>query len=302
MLQVDPAPELWRKQLELSAAAVANGAQVYPQVAGRPFGILIGHATSHAFVDRPSYQALAGLPWAEKMAALRDPETKRRILADAIDRADPMAAYVRSRFDKMFVLGDPPDYEPGPERSVTALAAAAGRDPEEFLYDLLLEDDGQQFLLFPLLNYSDGIADPIREMILHPQAAMGLSDGGAHCGVISDASLPTSMLTFWARDRQRGERLPLELVVRRMTSDTARLYGLGDRGLIAPGYKADLNLVDFDRLQLRHPQLVRDLPAGGRRLIQRADGYVATVNAGEVIFEHGEETGARPGRLVRGAR
>jgi N-acyl-D-aspartate/D-glutamate deacylase len=302
MLQVDAAPDLWRKQLDLSAAAVATGAQVYPQVAGRPFGILQSHLTSHAFVDRPSYRAIAGLPWDERLAALRDPETKRRILADVVERSDPMAAYVRSRYDKMFLLGDPPDYEPGPEKSVAAMAAAAGREPEDLLYDLLLEGDGQQFLLFPLLNYSDGDAEPIREMILHPQAAMGLSDGGAHCGVICDASLPTSMLTFWARDRHRGERLPLELVVRRMTSDTARLYGLGDRGVIAPGAKADLNLIDFDRLQLRRPQLVRDLPAGGRRLIQRADGYVATVNAGEVIFEHGEETGARPGRLVRGAR
>jgi N-acyl-D-aspartate/D-glutamate deacylase len=302
MLQVDAAPDLWRKLLDLSAVAAAHGARVYPQVAGRPFGILLGHATSHAFVDRPSYRALAELPWAQRIAALRDPETKRTILADVVERSDPMAAYVRSRYDKMFLLGDPPDYEPGPERSVAALAAAAGRDPEDVLYDLLLERDGEQFLLFPLLNYSHGDAEPIREMLLHPQAAVGLSDGGAHCGVICDASMPTSMLTFWARDRRRGEGLPLELVVRRMTSDTARLYGLGDRGVVAPGAKADLNLIDFDRLELRQPVLVRDLPAGGRRLVQRADGYVATINAGQVTFEHGEDTGARPGRLVRGAR
>ena len=170
------------------------------------------------------------------------------------------------------------------------------------MYDLLLGDDGRVLLMHALLGYSYGNLDDMREMILHPNAALGLSDGGAHCGAICDASIPTFMLTHWARDRARGERLPLELVVQKQSRDTARLYGLGDRGVVAPGYRADLNVIDFDALSLALPQLVHDLPGGARRLVQRADGYVATYVAGEQTWANGEDTGARPGRLVRGAR
>jgi N-acyl-D-aspartate/D-glutamate deacylase len=199
-------------------------------------------------------------------------------------------------------MGEPPDYEPTADRSVAAIAEREGRPAEDVLYDLMLEHDGRNLLMFALLGYSHGSLDDMREMLLHPNAALGLSDGGAHCGVICDASIPTFMLTHWARARERGERLPLEWAVAKMTRDTARLYGLGDRGVLAPGYRADLNLIDFDTLQLRLPELVFDLPGDARRLVQRADGYVSTFVAGEETFAGGEETGARPGRLVRGAR
>jgi N-acyl-D-aspartate/D-glutamate deacylase len=172
----------------------------------------------------------------------------------------------------------------------------------ELLYDLLLEDDGKAMLLLPILNYAQNDLGPIREMLTHPRAVLGLGDGGAHCGFICDASLPTTMLSHWARDRSRGEGLPLEQVVRLMTHNTARLYGLNDRGVIAPGRRADLNLIDFDRIANRRPEVVFDLPAGGRRVLQKADGYLATFVAGSQTFADGEHTGELPGRLVRAAR
>jgi N-acyl-D-aspartate/D-glutamate deacylase len=199
-------------------------------------------------------------------------------------------------------MGEPPDYEPTADMTVEAIAAREGRPATEVLYDLLLGHDGRELLMFALLGYSYGSLDDMREMLLHPNTALGLSDGGAHCGVMCDASNPTFMLTHWSRDRSRGERLPLELAVQKMTRDTARLYGLGDRGVLAPGFKGDLNVVDYDGLQLALPEMVHDLPGGARRLIQRADGYVATVVSGEVTLARGEDTGARPGRLLRGAR
>jgi N-acyl-D-aspartate/D-glutamate deacylase len=207
-----------------------------------------------------------------------------------------------SSFHKLFPLGEPLDYEPSEEQSIAGIARAEGRSPEEVLYDRMLDRDGRELLLFPLLNYSDGNCDAIYEMIHHPRAALGLGDGGAHCGIICDASIPTFMLSHWVRDRKRGPRIPVELAVRRMTSDTARLYGLHDRGLVRPGYRADLNLIDLDRVALDRPEMVFDLPAGGRRLVQRARGYVATLVRGEVTLRGGEPTGALPGRLIRGAR
>ena len=299
LLQVDAAPDLWRELFDISVGAVGAGAQVYPQVAGRPFGLLVGLQTTHAFLDRPSYRAIADRPLAERVAAMRDPGFRARLLAEQPEGRNAFASFVRSSFDKMFVLGDPVDYEPGPERSVAGIAAAEGRTPEEVLYDALLADDGRAFLVFPLLNYSEGNADAIREMLLHPQGALGLGDGGAHCGIICDASIPTFMLTHWVRDRTRGPRLPIEYVVRKMTQDTARLYGIPDRGVVRPGSKADLNLIDLPRLHLGVPRLAHDLPAGGRRLLQHAEGYVDTIVSGEVVVHEGEDTGSRPGRLVR---
>ncbi len=201
-----------------------------------------------------------------------------------------------------FVLGSPPEYEPGPERSLAGIAAATGRPATAIAYDAMLEDDGFGLLYVPILNYSDGNLDAAREMLLHPRAASGLGDGGAHCGVICDASQPTFMLTHWTRDRVRGERLPLEWIVKKQTHDTARLYGLGDRGTLEPGALADINLIDYERLELGNPRVVDDLPAGGRRLLQGATGYVETIKSGVTTFADGEETGARPGGLLRGAR
>ena len=211
-----------------------------------------------------------------------------------------MTLYLLTNFAKYFPLGDPPDYEPAREISVAARAEREGRTPAEVTYDVMLERDGRELLYMPFANYTEYNLDALREMLLDPATALGLSDGGAHCGLICDASMPTYMLTHWVRDRNRGERLPIEMIVKRQTSDTARFYGLSDRGVLAPGMKADVNVIDFDALRLHAPQMVFDLPAGGRRLIQRADGYKYTVVSGEVTFEDGEATDAMPGKLIRG--
>jgi N-acyl-D-amino-acid deacylase len=301
MLQVDAAPELWRELFALSEEAAAEGAQIWPQVAGRPFGLLMGFQTEfNLFAERPTYKKLAALPFEERMARLREPEIRRAILSEEVTLEDPLAAYVYSAFHKVFKLGSPPNYEPPESESVAAIAAARGIDTGELLYDWMLENDGRELLFFPLLNYSQGSCDPIYEMMQHPRAVLGLGDGGAHCGVICDASIPTFMLTHWVRDRSRGARLPVEFAIRRMTRDTARLYGLEDRGTLEPGMKADVNLIDLETLALDLPQMVFDLPAGARRLLQKARGYVATLVAGEVVMLGGEATEARPGRLVRG--
>jgi N-acyl-D-aspartate/D-glutamate deacylase len=205
-------------------------------------------------------------------------------------------------YDRTFVLGNPPDYEPGPERSLGGLAAARGVSPLEVAYDEMARDGGQGLLYIPILNYATGDLDHVREMMLHPQSLLGLADGGAHTGTICDASMPTFMLTHWTRDRSRGERLPLEYVVKKQTHDTARLYGMSDRGTVEPGALADFNLIDYEGLSLGVPYVEADLPAGGRRLLQKASGYVATIKAGTVTFEQGAATGELPGRLVRGAR
>ncbi len=303
MLQVDAAPQLWRELLEISTEAVEEGAQIYPQIAGRPFGMLIGFQTEyHPFAERAAYKEIAGLPLEERIALLREPERRAKIIGERIEYDDPMQAYVNSSFNKLFPMGEPPNYEPSPDESVAAIAEREGVSPEAKLYDLMLEHDGRELLLFPLLNYSEFTCDPIYEMIHHPRAVLGLGDGGAHCGIICDASIPTFMLAHWVRDRTRGKRIPVELVVKRMTRDTAELYELNDRGTIAPGMKADLNVIDLDAVQLKLPEMVYDLPAGGRRLIQRAEGYRATIVSGEVNMRDGEPTDARPGHLVRGAQ
>jgi len=192
------------------------------------------------------------------------------------------------------------DYEPPPSQSVGAMSAAAAIPPAEMVYDMLMENDGRGYVYFPVLNYTNCNFDHIREMMNHPATILSLSDGGAHCGVICDASFPTFMLTHWVRDRSRGEKMPLEKVVRMQTHDTAALYGLHDRGTLAPGMKADLNLIDFENLKITAPHMVFDLPANGRRLIQKAEGYRATIVSGKVTFENGEPTGEMPGKLIRG--
>jgi N-acyl-D-aspartate/D-glutamate deacylase len=227
---------------------------------------------------------------------------RRKILADTPSEAEitKLAQFrqvVTQRFDKFFVMGNPPDYEPGPEKSVAAIAAREGRTPEEVAYDYMLEDG--QYLYFPVVNYVTGDHEPIREMLNDPACLLGLSDGGAHCTSIIDAGLPSYMLAHWGRDRARGPRLPLELLVKRQTSETADFFGLHDRGRLAPGLRADVNLIDFEALRLHKPELVHDMPAQGRRFIQRVDGYRATLVAGTPIFEQGAHTGAMPGKLVR---
>lgn len=302
LTQVDFWPERWRELLEGIERANADGVRMAAQVAARPVGLLFGlEGSLHPFVQRPTYRRLAGLPLPERVAAMRRPEVRRAILEEEPEGRG-MFGFAGASYTKLFELGDPPDYEPAPEASVAAAAARLGQDPEELAYDLLLEHDGRSLLYYPALNYSDGDLEPAREMLVHPFTVPGLGDGGAHCGVICDASFPVYLLTHWARDRTRGERLPLPLLVKAQARDTAELVGLGDRGLLAPGKKADLNLVDFEHLRLHPPRIVHDLPAGGRRLVQEAEGFVATVVSGQVVTEDGEPTGALPGRLVRGAR
>ncbi len=307
LLQVPAAPDLWRELMDESLRAADCGAELYPQVAGRPFGLLVGWQTSHPFSRRPTYRSLEHLHIDERVERLRDPAVRAAILSEADGErrggmAEGVGALVATMLEKMYVLGSPPDYEPTPDRSIGAIAAAAGVDLGAAAYDAFCEEGGRALLMVPLFNYVEGSHDVIREQLTHPRAVLGLSDGGAHCGLICDASMPTTMISHWTRDRCRGERLPLEWVVRKQTQDTAALFGLGDRGVVAPGKRADLNVIDHPSVNLRTPQLVHDLPAGGRRLLQHADGYTATVVAGVQTRSHGTDTGARPGRLLRGRR
>jgi N-acyl-D-amino-acid deacylase len=304
LLQADDDPELWRKQLAASLEACAEGARLFPQIAGRPTGILSGHHTTLClFSEFPAYMELRARcgSTAELATALADPEVRGSIVSWTPSSPAQANAMARA-YERTFILGDPPDYEPGPERSLAGTAAASGRSPLEVAYDEMARGGGQGLLYIPILNYATGDLDHVREMMLHPQGLLGLADGGAHTGTICDASMPTFMLTHWTRDRSRGDLLPLEYVVQKQTRDTARLYGLADRGTVEPGALADFNLIDYDALTLGAPFVTNDLPAGGRRLLQKASGYVATIKAGTVTFEHGEPTGALPGRLVRGAR
>ena len=304
LIQVDDAPDLWRELMDESLDAVADGAELWPQVAGRPTGLLSGHFTTYSLFDMvPAYQQLKArdLSPAELVEALRDPQVRASVVSWEPPDAET-AERMNRAYGRTYVLGQPPEYEPGPERSLEVLAAEAGVSPLEVGYDAMLEDEGRGLLYVPILNYANGHLDPVREMMLHPRAALGLADGGAHCGVICDASMPTFMLTHWTRDRSRGDHLPIEWVVKKQTHDTARLYGMRDRGTIEPGMLADLNVIDYERLQLGNPIVTADLPAGGRRLLQQAEGYTATIKSGVVTFENGVDTGERPGRLVRGAR
>ncbi|MGB1653681.1 MAG: N-acyl-D-amino-acid deacylase family protein [Acidimicrobiales bacterium] len=307
MLQVSSAPDLWKELLQASIDAIDQGADIHPQVAGRPFGVLVGWETGHPFLLRPSYRAIADLPLAERVVELRKPEVRAAILGEADIESggsliEGLAGLAASMLDNIFILGDPPDYEPTADRSIAAIALAQGVEPLEAAYDAFCAEDGRALLMLPLLNYADGDHEAIRAQLTHPRSISGLSDGGAHCGIICDASLPTTMLTHWTRDRTRGELLPLEWIVKKQTQDTAELYGLSDRGSLEVGKRADVNIIDYGALRLLTPEMIYDLPAGGRRLVQRCEGYVATIVAGEVTRRDGVDTGARPGRLVRGRR
>ncbi|CAM9484986.1 unnamed protein product [Phaeothamnion confervicola] len=300
LIQFDQRPDGWRQLLDRIEGAANDGLQMKGQVAARPICLLLGlQATMNPFSTHPSYCGIADLPLAERVARLRDPALRAQILSEKAS-GNPMIAGLLNSMHKIFPLGEQPDYEPPVERSIKALAEARGMEPSALAYDMMLENDGQGLLYAPLANYTANNLDVVREMILSPHTAFGLGDGGAHCSVICDASFPTTHLTHWGRDRTRGERLPLEYLVKRQTQDTARLVGLLDRGVIAPGMKADLNVIDFDNLTLGAPHIVFDLPAGGKRLIQKASGYKYTIVSGEVTFRDGESTGALPGRLLRG--
>jgi N-acyl-D-aspartate/D-glutamate deacylase len=300
-------PDQWRRLLAECERDAAEGGHLTPQVAQRPAGLLLGfEGTAHPFMFSPQWGALAALPPEERLARLARPEVREALLSSQLDPASlglpAAAALVATGWHTMFPLGDPPDYEPGPEQSVAAIAAREGREPRDVAYDVLLQRGGRGLLYLPLLGYAGGDLEAIREMMVHPQSVFGLSDGGAHCGIICDASMPTFILTHWVRDRSRGERIPLEMAVERQTRRTAAFYGLADRGVIAPGMKADVNVIDLEGLHIHAPEMVYDLPGGGRRLVQRIDGYRHTVQGGRVTWEDGEPTGVLPGRLVRGPK
>jgi N-acyl-D-aspartate/D-glutamate deacylase len=298
--QTDFSPKTWEKGLAELLAARERGAPLFAQAAGRAIGIVMGwRGTAHPFALHPTWKRFAARPWPEVVGALRDPEVKARMLAEKPEGGNVFEQYVTQLFAKMYPLDA--GYEPAPDQSLAALARARGQDPRELAYELLMNGgDGEGFLYFPLFNYSDGDLEVLRRLHTSPGVLMGLSDGGAHCGAICDAGMPTFMITHWTRDRSRGPRLPLERMVQRQTADTARFFGLHDRGVLAPGFRADVNVIDYDRLGFERPEMVWDLPAGGRRLVQRARGYLATLKSGRVIAEHGEWTGDLPGRLVRG--
>ena len=300
LTQSNSAPDLYRELLARAADAAREGVRLAPQVAGRASGLLFGlDTTYHPFAGRPTFAALAALPRAEKLARLRDPLVRAAILAEA----DGTAMSMLERFpDRIWRLDDRVDYEPSVETSLGRVAASMGCSPAELLYDWTVAGDGSELFNVPMLNYASNTFDALREMLVHPTSVLGLSDGGAHCAIICDASIPTSMLTHWTRDRSRGERLPLEFVVHKQTRQTAELYGMYDRGLVAPGYKGDFNIIDYDALRLHKPETAHDLPGGARRLVQRADGYLATIVSGKVIARDGELTDELPGRIVRGAQ
>jgi len=291
----------WREILQWVGKANEQGLPIKAQVLGRPLGMLLGHEVSlNPFYTTRSYQALDGLDFDDRIAELRRPEVRARILAEPVD-SDPTNVLGRMvrRFEDMFVLGEPPNYEPAPETSIAAQAQRRGMRPEALAYDLMLEHSGRSLLYLAAANYVHGSLDSCLEMMRHPNTVLGLGDGGAHCGTICDGSYPTFMLTHWARDR-RGERLPLPWIVKSLCRTPAVSLGLADRGVIAPGFKADLNIIDIDRMALHSPEVSYDLPAGGRRLNQRAEGYAATILSGVAVLRDGERTGALPGRLVRG--
>lgn len=304
LLQSPLQPGNWIKLLELTRQARDQGASIAAQIACRPTGLVLGwQSTIHPFVGRQTYRDIAALPFEERLEKLKDPAVRAAILADPSRKMGPLGAIMTQGFDRMFRLQQPDgglDYEPRAEDSIKALAEASGQAPDAVVYDMLMENDGRGYIYLPLLNYTEFNFDHIHAMMHDPNTVLSLSDGGAHCGVICDASFPTYMLTHWVRDRKRGPTLPLEKVVAMQTRDTARLYGLNDRGVLAAGMKADLNVIDFERLAIQPPEMVFDLPAAGRRMIQRAEGYVATIVSGVVTYENGEATGAMPGKLIRG--
>jgi N-acyl-D-aspartate/D-glutamate deacylase len=302
LAQVPANGDGWRRYLELLEKLEVEGLQIRGQVLPRPIGALFGLAASlNAFSYHPSFQPLAALPLAEKLAALRQPELRARLLAEKADFSNPATLAMVRRLGDAFELGDPPNYEPAPDQLLKVRAERMGVALPELLYDLMLKDEGRNLILLPLANYAHGNLDATGAMLGHSRTIVGLGDGGAHYGMICDASYSTTLLAYWGRDRKQG-RLPLPQIVRALTSVPADAVGLGDRGRLAVGLKADVNLIDHGSLRLGIPKSVQDLPAGGRRFRQEVSGYVASIVSGQITYRNGEATGAMPGRLVRGAR
>jgi len=313
-MQRDMAPKQWERIIARAEQANAKGIPIKLQVAPRGIGVLMGlEATFHPFMGFPSYKAIADKPLAERIRTMHDPAFRARILSEKSDKLSgegssipPLADVLMSQIDfvslKLFQLGETPDYEQPIDQSLYACGRAKGQEPLEAIYDALMEDDGHALLYFPVYNYTKFNYENVLTMLRHPLALPGLSDGGAHVGFICDASFPTYLMSYWTRDRTAGERLTLERAIQMMTADGADHMGFTDRGRIVPGQKADINVIDHDRLGLKPPRLVHDLPAGGARLLQDAMGYRATLISGDVVVDNDRITDARPGRLVRAGR
>lgn len=316
LLQNPLEPESWRTLLDMTDAAVADGAKVKAQIALRATGLILGwESTIHPFSLHPEYQPYADMEPQARLAELRKPDVRAAIIkgapqfketpaydGDGLPSGLGIGALITLGFDNMFRLMQDgvPNYEPQPQDSIAEIAKAEGCNPAEVIYDMLMENDGRGYVFLPLLNYAHQNYDHIYDMFHSDNTVLSLSDGGAHCGVITDASFPTYLLSHWVRDRKRGKRFDLAQAVKAQTADTAGLYGLHDRGVIAPGMKADMNVIDFETLQLGEPEMVYDLPAGGRRLIQKIDGYRYTIVDGVITYEDGAPTGKMPGKLIRG--
>ena len=307
LLQSPRDPTQWQDMLRYMSDAKAAGLQMRAQVATRPVGVLFGlELTANPFSTYPAYREIAKLPLSERVARLRDPEFRAALLAQEPDSGRAPGLSPARAWDRIYLMGlESPDYEITADRSIAAIAAGRGVDPRAVALDHMLDGgagDGRGILYLPLLNYADGNLDHVHTMLGHDCVVPGLSDGGAHVGMICDGSFPTTNIVHWTRDRTRGPRLSLERMIKGQCRDTAETVGLFDRGLVQPGYRADLNVIDYDRLTLMAPQVAYDLPTGGRRLIQRAQGYTATIVAGQTTYRDGAPTDALPGRLLRGAQ
>ena len=303
LVQSPRQPQSYQTMLNWLSEAAAEGLAIKGQAATRPVGVLFGlELTLNPFSQHPLYREIAALPLAERVARLSDPAFREKLLEEPDETKASFAGTQPRNWAQMYLMEREPDYEPTADMTVAAIAAARGVPPAAVALDHMLQNGGRCMLYLPFLNYATGDLDHVLDFLNHPQIVPGLSDGGAHVGMICDGSFPTTNIVYWTRDRTRGGRVSLEQMVKAQCRDTAELVGLYDRGVVAVGYRADLNVIDYERLTLRAPEVAYDLPTGGRRLIQRADGYTATIVAGQVTYRDGEPTDALPGRLLRGGQ
>ena len=298
--QQDARPEWWEQLLDGIEEAQSEGINMYGQVPPRATGILMGlTATLNPFRFHPAYMQIAELPLEERVSIMKTEEFREKLLNEEGVSINPLVDEIVTSYGKMCKLGEPANYEPDPKDSFESLANLSNMTAEEIAYDAMLEKEGRALIYHPLFNYQTGDLSLVEKMLKHPYTISGLGDAGAHCGAISDASFPTTLVQHWSRDRSRGNKLPLEKVIKMQTSETANLLGIKDRGIIEEGYKADINVIDYEKLTLHEPEIINDLPAGGRRLVQKASGYDYTIVSGEIAFIKGEATGALNGRLIR---
>jgi len=300
--QQDARPDWWIQLLDGIEDAQSEGIQMFGQVPPRATGILMGlTATLNPFRFHPSYMEIAEMPLNERVKIMSDPSFRDRLLAEEGVSINPLVDEIVQSYEKMFKLGEPANYEPDPKDSFQSLSETSNTTAQEIAYDAMLEKEGRALIYHPLFNYLPGDLSLVEKMLKHPYTISGLGDAGAHCGAISDASFPTTLVQHWSRDRDRGEKLPLKTVIKMQTSETASLLGINDRGILEEGYKADINIIDYEKLTLHEPEIINDLPAGGRRLVQKASGYDYTIVSGAVAFIKGEATGVLNGKLIRNA-